>query len=610
MKIKVFIGVIVIAGFFLLLPQPVDKLQQEPRQVSKFLSKLNNNFILRNVRFYDGDVLYENTDVLVQNNLIAKIEKNQNVSENLVEFDGTNKTILPGFIDAHTHVYGNALKDALNFGVTTELDMFTVPETANQYQSVRENDDNIENADLFSSTILATTRGGHGTEYGLKIPVLETTTEVDDFVRKRIQQGADYIKAVYNSKQADKQFYPSISYEILSTLITVAHHQDRMLLVHVDNLISAREAIMLGADGLVHSFMDSVVDESFIKLMLKKNAFIIPTLSVEASVAQQAVGNNLLDDENIMPFLSNQQKHELKAAFPDFDIPSDGLQNAFKSVKKLSLAGVKILAGTDAPNPGTTHGASLHGELRLLVKAGLNNQEAIHSATGAVRKAFEIGNRGTLKIGAKASMILLDGNPFVDINDTSKISAIWKNGQLVERFKYLDKEPTTIKISPSLISDFNDSIQSTQFGKGIVATTDQFAGGDSIVQLTGLTRNKGDGYLQVHGEVKAGLMFPWSGITFLLSESMQQGVDISNLESISFDAKSNTESQIVSVLIFQQYSFQPLEQTLLLTKDWQNYVIDIKKYGSIDLSNIVNISIVASEKRGDFEFSLDNLSLN
>jgi len=621
MKMKILVGFILLGGFIFLLPEPIEKVRK--RNIENTNTNLvSNNFIIRNVRVYTGDKLLNSTDIIVKNNRIYKIGTHLKVSNEInsssfSEIDGKGKTLLPGFIDSHTHAYQNALTDAINFGVTTELDMFTMPAFANQHQNKRDNVDNTNEADLFSSTILATTKNGHGTEYGFKIPVLENTSEVEAFVKDRISEGADYIKAVYNAKEAKRQHFPSISYEVLEALINQTHKQGKILVVHVDNLISARHAIELGANGIVHSFMDQVVDDEFVSLMLKNNSFIIPTLSVNASLAQLSNTELLLNTNSIKKYLSRVQKTQLKAKFPNFGIPKEALDIAFKSVKKLSDSGVTILAGSDAPNPGTTHGVSLHGELQLLVQAGLTNEQAIYAATGAAGNFFKIGDRGTIKVGSLATMIMIDGNPFDEIEESTKIQHIWKNGHLFER-KFLTDSKTALAITPHLISDFDTATNTNKPINGILKTTDEFAGGNSTASMELLKKAPDDQFLQIQGELKKGFMFPWSGISYLPTKSMNQGADFSLIKSISFTAKTNSETiskaksknLILSVLVFQQGSFQPFEQTIELTRHWQDYDVKLKSFGPLDLSNIVNISIVNNKLFGEFDFSIDNLRLN
>src|SRR5687767_14711342 len=77
--------------------------------------------LFRNVRVFDGEKSLGTKDVLVENGKIAGIVKLKVIGATVV--DGTGKTLLPGLIDSHTHTWGDALKTALAFGVTTELDM-------------------------------------------------------------------------------------------------------------------------------------------------------------------------------------------------------------------------------------------------------------------------------------------------------------------------------------------------------------------------------------------------------------------------------------------------------------------------------------------------------
>jgi len=622
MKRRLFIVTIVLVAFFMLLPEPSLKLETDNNSDEPF-TEFNGNFIIRNAQVYDGHLRHNKADVRIVDNKISVIaeklpEQSKSAGQpKLPELDATGKTLLPGLIDSHTHAYQNALSEALNFGVSTELDMFTMPSYANPHQQQRESLKNTNASDLFSATILATAPGGHGTEYGLDIPVLQSVEQVPQFVADRIEQGADYIKAVYNSKNAKRHHFPSISSEILRALIDSTHQQGLMLVVHVDNLISAREAITLGANGIIHSFLDQVVDTEFVELMVSSKSFIIPTLSVEASISQHSEGERLSKSSNNESYLSKQQQQQLTARFPDFGIPSEALQKAFRSVELLAKAKVPVLAGSDAPNPGTTHGLSLHGELELLVRAGLTNEQALHSATGVVGQYFAIGSRGTLSVGSSASMILVDGDPFESISSTQKIARIWKNGVQFERTKIGPPDMHTQKFRSGLITDFNQNLNHTNMGKGLGETTDKFAGGKSVVEVvlvehehTAATKTGNENtnqYLRVNGELKPGFMFPWSGIAYLLGETQQSGVDLSAVNSIVFKAKASAQTKQLSVLLFQAGSFRPIQKDIKLSEQWQTYHIALSELKDVDLTNVANISFVRTQTIGEFEFMLDDL---
>lgn len=610
MKGKIMAIVILIIVFFIMLPEPTPQ-QAGLSSNEKSKSAYSESFLIRDVRMYDGNQLFKEVDVSIVDFRIFEIADELPAQTKFPELDGKGKTLLPGLIDAHTHAYQNALSEALNFGVTTELDMFTMPEFAGMHIKQRDLLENHSNADLFSSTILATAPGGHGTEYGFDIPTLTSPEQTEQFVLDRISEGADYIKAVYSSEKSVRKHFPSISKTILAALIESAHKQNKLLVVHVDDLVSARESISLGADGIIHSFMDKVVDQEFVQLMVENKAFIVPTLKVQSSVTNQFNTQRLLDSQFNLEFLTKQQVQQLEARFPDFGIPPQALQNAFNSVKLLADANVAILAGSDAPNPGTTHGLSLHAELELLVKAGLTNEQAIHAATGAVGQRYPVGKRGTLSKGVLASMILIDGNPFKEITDSQKIARIWKNGSELNRLTFDHSSSTTDKFKAGLITDFSQHLNKTEIGTGLGETTDKITGGQSVVQLTLVNSDEkidsNNQHLQVSGEVKQGFMFPWSGFAYLLGKDMQSGVDLSGLESITFKAKSSSQTSKLSVLLFQTGSFRPVQRDIELSNTWQTYRVNFSELSNLDLTDMANISFVRSQVIGEFEFMIDDI---
>ena len=81
---------------------------------------------IRNVRLFDGTKVIPTATVVFSNGVITAVGPSVKVPDGATVIDGAGKTLLPGLIDAHTHVFPGSLERALRFGVTTELDMFTV----------------------------------------------------------------------------------------------------------------------------------------------------------------------------------------------------------------------------------------------------------------------------------------------------------------------------------------------------------------------------------------------------------------------------------------------------------------------------------------------------
>ena len=103
-------------------------------------------------------------------------------------------------------------------------------------------------------------------------------------------------------------------------------------------------------------------------------------------------------------------------------------------VSILHHAGVPFMAGTDSPMPGVYPGYSLHEELQLLVAAGLTPLEALRSATLEPARFLHIeGASGTVAVGKRADLVLLDADPTRDIRNTQRIRAVVLAGRLLER---------------------------------------------------------------------------------------------------------------------------------------------------------------------------------
>lgn len=103
-------------------------------------------------------------------------------------------------------------------------------------------------------------------------------------------------------------------------------------------------------------------------------------------------------------------------------------------VRAFKAAGVPVVAGTDALNPGCVPGFSMHEELGELVKAGLTNEEALGAATRVPAAWLGVlGDRGTIEVGKRADLVLLDGDPLGDIANTRKIAGVMLSGRWLDR---------------------------------------------------------------------------------------------------------------------------------------------------------------------------------
>jgi imidazolonepropionase-like amidohydrolase len=382
--------------------------------------------VFRNVDVFDGARMIRRTNVLIRDGMIRAVGANVAIPASAEVIDGKGKTLLPGFFDSHTHLglmFGEQfLRDALDFGVTTELEMWGADSSVSLRKKISSGELS-DIADLRTAGTGITVPQGHPTQMGgPPFPTLATDTDVQQFVDARIAEGGDYIKIIYEHR------YPTLTKQQLEDVMVAAHLRNKLVLVHISTQVDARDAIASGADGLAHIFADSSPAPSFAEFAAQHGVFVIPTLSVVEMATGGPPKPWWQDVSQLSPFITPSMRRSLDMKFPPGFAANQKLAHAQAAVGALHRAGVSILAGTDAPAPGLAHGLSLHRELELLVLSGLTPLAALSSATSQPARAFGFRDRGRIAPGLRADLLLVNGDPTVDIKATRDIAGIWKLG--------------------------------------------------------------------------------------------------------------------------------------------------------------------------------------
>lgn len=385
-----------------------------------------NLFVVRDVRVFDGERTIDQTNVLVQDGRIQSVGGRAADISGATIVEGRGRTLLPGLIDSHVHVADDAqsaLEQAIVVGVTTVLDLFSGGERLKGLKQVAA-DDPPGVADVRTSGTGATAPGGHPTQMGgpVALPTVASAGEADAFVAARIAEGADYIKFIYDDLGKSA---PMLSRPTLEALVSAAHRRGKLAVVHVRSEPHTREAIEAGADVLAHLFRGPTASPDFGILAAKYRVAVIPTLS---AICANSEAKALLTDAHLSRFLRPPWRQMLE--IPTRLAHCGGAEAA---IKQLIDARVPILAGTDAPIPGTTYGVSLHAELSLLVRSGLSPTRALAAATSVPARTFRLTDRGSIRPGLRADLVLVAGDPTRDILATRRIVAVWKRGVSVER---------------------------------------------------------------------------------------------------------------------------------------------------------------------------------
>jgi imidazolonepropionase-like amidohydrolase len=275
-----------------------------------------------------------------------------------------------------------------------------------------------------------------GTQFGIPLTTISGPAEAQEMVRSRLADGSDWVKIMY---EPDAGIVSSISFETLKAVVAAARARGVLTLAHVSSLRGARDVVAAGADGLAHLFGDSLIDAALVKRIVDQGMFAVPTLSNFAAFEGGTQRRGLATDPRLAPFLTAAQRTALSGPAPGKDSPMAPylarwvLTTATENVRRLHAAGARILAGDDAASDLVAIGAGLHGELEFLVNAGLSPRDALIAATSGPARAFRLGDRGRIVPGARADLVLVEGNPLTDITATRAIARVFKNGFEVRR---------------------------------------------------------------------------------------------------------------------------------------------------------------------------------
>jgi imidazolonepropionase-like amidohydrolase len=398
-------------------------------------ARAQSTFVVRDVRLFDGERVTEHRSVVVRDGVIAQVgDATLSAPAQAQVVDGRGRTLLPGFIDAHVHLSEETeadLRQSLAFGVTTDLDMWNGGARFERIKALRASDP-PDVADVRSAGFGATAPGGHPSQMGGgPFPTISDSADAQTFVDARIAEGSDYLKIIYDDLSSLGRKQPMLDKRTLAGLVAAAHARGKLAVVHILSEWQAKDAIEAGADGLAHLFTGATVSPDFAKLAASHHVFVAPTLTVLYGECGQAIGAKIANDSLLRPYIRAAVRGRAAMSFP----PRQGksCEGTKEAVRQLVRAGVPILTGTDSPSPGQTYGASVHGEMELLVGAGLTPVQALTAATSAAARAFRLTDRGTIASGKRADLVLVTGDPTTNIAATRRIVDVWKQGVAVKR---------------------------------------------------------------------------------------------------------------------------------------------------------------------------------
>jgi hypothetical protein len=370
--------------------------------------------------------------------------KESRVPASALKIDGTGKYLVPGLADMHVHLpYNqNDIKDTPAFlrlfivnGVTTILNLLGLP----AHLELRER---IARGEEFGPVI-------YTSGFFINEPFVRTPDEVEAEVVKQKRAGYDIIK-----------IHGNLTRESYHRLFEVARREKMRVIGHAPRNLGYEPMLEERQDAVAHAeeyvvayfgFNRKCCNAEEIEPMIrfistetaKAGTWVVPTLTIFKGIGPQIKDLNAFLNRPVMRYVprgiasdwmpgKNRYERNTKEEIPALE-GIYGLQAYL--VKGMRDAGVRLLAGTDSPvSAAVVPGFSLHEELANLVAAGLTPYEALRTATSNPADFLGALNEfGTVSVGRRADVILIDRNPLQDIKALSEISGVMIRGRWMPR---------------------------------------------------------------------------------------------------------------------------------------------------------------------------------
>lgn len=419
------------------------------------LEKRNNQqvFAIKNVNVIPmtaSGVVLKNATIVIKNDRIESL--NGSIPKEATIIDGTDKWLMPGLIDMHVHVPTDGgpfgpklptqgatffidLQDYMTLnnsnGVTTIFDLGSRVEHFGQRNK-------IEKGEVIGARMALSAMIDGGKGQGRRA---NTPDEGRQAVRSAKAEGYEFIK-----------LYSELNIKTFQAIVDEANKQGLKTIGHIPDAFQGKLkkafvphfGMVAHAEELAKHAKDYSEQEAqrFAQLLKENGTWLCTTLTTMVWIASEV---RSLDELRASPTLQyvhplTQSKWLTANKYNKMSSPENiayfekYVKFHVLLVKACKAAGVTMVVGTDASTSGVVDGFAMHDELALLVATGMTPEEVLTAATRLPATWLGIESLvGTVEVGKKADLLLLDANPLDDIKNTRKIAGVFVNGNWLDK---------------------------------------------------------------------------------------------------------------------------------------------------------------------------------
>ena len=388
-------------------------------------------------RVFDGTgAALADADVVVEGGRVVEVGPGLDGD---VGVDCTGKAVLPGLFDCHVHLsmryedfdeyarmqepfslpffrMGENLRTTIALGITTVRDASGAD--AGLRAAVEEG--TFVGPRMQISVNMLSMTGGHNDPWlpsgihgvfpadypGMPSGVCDGVDGVSRKVREMVRAGADVIKIASSGgflSPSDDPMEPNYSQDEVDAIVRTAADLGAWVMSHAHGPEGIKRAIRAGVRSIDHG---TYLDEEAAAMMVERGTWLVPTLTAGDT------SDALAADPKVQPAVREKLRGLGRPEFGAFRLAAD--------------AGVKVAMGTDCPV--APHGTNLN-ELIHMAAHGFTPEQALVAATSSAAELMGLQDElGTLEVGKRADVVVVDGDPFAFETLKERITEVWKDG--------------------------------------------------------------------------------------------------------------------------------------------------------------------------------------